>query len=447
MKGKNNIKRLLLAAVCALMLSCLTACGESSEPVTLTLWHVYGGETNSPLNDLVDEFNATVGKENGIRVKVELVSNTNSIHESVLASAYDDPGASPLPDMFSSYPKTVLALPDQDILADYRDYFSQQELDAFIPEFLDEGTVGGRLNVLPVAKSTEVLFINKTAFDRFAAESGASIDDLRTWEGLYAMAEPYMQWSGGRCFFVHDYHFDYFQVGTEALGEDFFSGDGIAFGPMFERAWKPYADAALQGGVWLRGGYATEPLRTGDCIVSVASSASVLYYSDTVTYADNTSEKVEIISMPCPTFEGGEKLTMQRGAGICTVRSTPEREKACMVFLKWLTQAEKNTEFVTSLGYMPVTREGFEKYLPEAVKQLENPMYASLYETYMETQRDYSFYTAPQLDGYLELECKFEDTVRLKLLSGRARYAQADEADAGDIAAETLTELKRSFGK
>ena len=43
----------------------------------------------------------------------------------------------------------------------------------------------------------------------------------------------------------------------------------------------------------------------------MASSASVLYYSDTVTYPDNTSEQVEIASMPYPVFEGGEKLVMQ----------------------------------------------------------------------------------------------------------------------------------------
>lgn len=68
--------------------------------------------------------------------------------------------------------------------------------------------------------------------------------------------------------------------------------------------------------MWLQSGYATEPLRTGDSIVSVASSASVLYYSDTVTYADNTSEQVEIVALPCPTFQNGEKLVMQRGAGV-----------------------------------------------------------------------------------------------------------------------------------
>lgn len=234
----------LLAALAAGLVLCLAACGETDgDPVTVTLWHVYGGEVNSPMNALVDEFNRTVGQEQGIRVRVDSVSNTNVIHESVLAAAYDDPGASELPDLFISYPKTVLALPDEDILVDYHDYFSDEELDAFLPEFLEEGTVNGRLAVLPIAKSTEILYVNKTAFDHFAAATGASIDDLSTWEGLYALAERYKDWSNGKCFFVHDYHFNYFQLGVESLGEDFFSKSGLAFGPKFSYAWEPYARA------------------------------------------------------------------------------------------------------------------------------------------------------------------------------------------------------------
>ena len=38
----------------------------------------------------------------------------------------------------------VLALPDQSILVDYRDYFSEEELAAFIPAFREEGMIGGR---------------------------------------------------------------------------------------------------------------------------------------------------------------------------------------------------------------------------------------------------------------------------------------------------------------
>ena len=244
MKPYPRMAALLLALLLAL--GC-TGCGKKQEPVTVTIWHVYGGETESPLNDLIDTFNETVGRAQNIRVQVGSVTNTNTIHEAVLASAYGEPGATALPDMFVSYPKTVLALPDADILVDYRDYFSDAELDDFIPAFLAEGEIGGHLTGLPVAKSTEILFVDKTLFDRFAAATGATLDDLSTWEGLYRTAEAYTAWTDaqtpdtpddGKVFFVHDYHFNYFQVGVESLGADFFDGDRVAFGPAFRRVWE-----------------------------------------------------------------------------------------------------------------------------------------------------------------------------------------------------------------
>ena len=229
------------------------------------------------------------------------------------------------------------------------------------------------------------------------------------------------------------------------MGEDFFQNDGVRFGSGFERAWEPYARAGLTGGLWLHDGYATEPLRTGDVVVSVASSASVLYYSDTVTYPDNTSEKVTITSMPCPVFEGGDKLVMQRGVGMCTVKSTPERERACITFLKWLTEPTCNVEFVTSLGYMPVTQEAFENYLPDAVEKLSDPMYVSLYETYLQTQEAYTFYYPPQMENYLDLETRFENLARLKLTAGRTQYLEGGNTlDA--LIRETLDSFKLDYG-
>ena len=414
-------------------------------PTTITVWHVYGGQADSPLNDLIDQFNETVGKEQKINVQVTSVSNTNTIHELVLSAANEEPGASELPDLFVSYPKTVMALPDDSILVDYRDYFTEEELAAFLPAFLEEGTVHDRLVVLPVAKSTEIMFINKTIFDRFSQATGVTIEDLDTWEGLFQAAETYAAWTDAqtpdvpgdaKSMFVHDYYFNYFQVGAESLGEDFFQGDKLAFGPTFERAWETLARAALQGGVWLKGGYATASLRTGDSIVSVASSASILYYSDVVTYPDNTSEDITIISRPCPVFEDGEKLVMQRGAGFCTVRSTPEREQAAVTFLKWLTEPEHNVEFVTRTGYMPVTKTAFEQQLPKAIEELKSAKYASLYQAYLDTQANYEFYVPPQLETYLSLETTLEDQVRAQLALGRQEYLEAGETGLDQISLE-----------
>lgn len=421
-----KLRKIVFPCIVLLIMGITSGCAlnKSKEPIDLTIWHVYGGQTDSPLNDMIDEFNQTVGKEEGICVQVTSVTNTNTIHEGVLAAANKEPGAAELPDMFVSYPKTVLAMPDQEVLVDYRDYFSEEEFEKFMPEFLEEGVIDNRQVILPVAKSTEVMFINKTGFDRFAKDTGVQLSDLQTWEKLYEVSEMYTAWSDaqtpdipddGKAFFVHDYHFNYFQVGVESLGEAFFQGDTIAFGDAFRKVWDPYAKAALKGAVWLYEGYATEPLRTGDAIVSVASSASILYYSDVVTYADNTSEEIEIIAMPCPIFEDGETMVMQRGAGICTVKSEPKREKAACVFLKWLTEAENNVRFVTQTGYMPVLNEAFTDYLPEAIESLEDPKYVELYKAYLETQENYQFYTAPLLDTYLELETSFEKGVRLQL--------------------------------
>ena len=446
-----NIRRtaafLLTGLVLLSCAGCAAAPKKEETPTTITVWHVYGGQTDSPLNDLIDKFNQTVGKEQQINVQVTSVSNTNTIHELVLAAANGEPGAPELPDLFVSYPKTVMALPDDSILVDYRDYFSEEELSAFLPAFVEEGTVNDRLVVLPVAKSTEIMYINQTIFDRFSQATGVTIENLDTWEGLFQAAETYAAWTDAqtpdipgdaKSMFVHDYYFNYFQVGAESLGEDFFQGDELAFGPAFQTAWEPLARAALQGGVWLKGGYATEPIRTGDSIVSVASSASILYYSDVVTYPDNTSEEITIISRPCPVFENGEKLVMQRGAGFCTVRSTPEREWAAVTFLKWLTEPEHNVEFVTQAGYMPVTWASFENQLPKAFEGLESAKYASLYQAYLDTQANYEFYVPPQMETYLNLETTLEDQVRSQLALGRQDYLDAGETGLEQISADRL---------
>lgn len=450
MRNRNYI--FLVTIVILLCTGCSNTSKKEETPTTITVWHVYGGQTNSPLNDLIEEFNQTVGKEKKINVQVTSLSNTNTIHELVLAAANGEPGASELPDLFVSYPKTVLALPDDSILVDYQDYFSEKELSEFIPAFVDEGMVDDRLLILPVAKSTEIMFINKTIFDRFSLATGVTMEDLSTWEGLFKAAETYVEWTDAqtpnipgdaKSMFVHDYYFNYFQVGAESLGENFFQGDKLAFGPAFQTAWEPLAQAALKGGVWLKGGYATESIRTGDSIVSVASSASILYYSDVVTYPDNTSENITFVSRPCPVFKNGEKLVMQRGAGFCTVRSTPEREQAAITFLKWLTEPEHNVEFVTKAGYMPVTQAAFENELPKTIEELESEKYASLYQAFLDMQENYEFYVPPQLETYLNLEMTLEDQVRSQLALGRQDYLDAGETQLEQISKERFDTFQK----
>ena len=138
---------------------------------------------------------------------------------------------------------------------------------------------------------------------------------------------------------------------------------------------------------------------------------------------------------------------MQRGAGVCLVRSTPEKEKAAITFLKWITEAERNTEFVTKAGYMPVTKEGVTTYLEPAIGGLTDPMYQSLYRAFLDTYDSYRFYTAPQLDTYLDLEMRFEETIRLQLRGAREKYASAEPDTLESLVHDSYLEFRDSFQK
>lgn len=306
-----------------MMPECVTNISHK-DTIHLTLWHVYGEQVASPINQLIDEFNRTVGAEQGISVTVTSVSNSNKIHEGILAAVNHEPGAPDLPDIFNCYPKTVSAMPSSELLVDYRNYFTDEELGGYIREFLEEGTFDEKLLIFPVAKSTELLFVNKTLFDRFAEKTGARLEELSTWEGLYQTAALYAEWTDsltpeiagdGKAFFANAYPFHFFQLEALSVGEDFFQGEDFSFCPSYQSAWNLLARSALKGDVWLGEGYATEALRTGDAIATVASTASVLYYENIVTYEDNTSEEIEMISLPYPSFENGKKW-LCKGAAV-----------------------------------------------------------------------------------------------------------------------------------
>ena len=99
------MKQRLIWILCSAFLLCcaLGGCGEAAlldpkAPVTLTFWHVYGSQADSPMNELVDRFNATVGRERGVLVNVTSVSNSSAIHDALVAAAHGEPGAGELPD-------------------------------------------------------------------------------------------------------------------------------------------------------------------------------------------------------------------------------------------------------------------------------------------------------------------------------------------------------------
>lgn len=178
---KNKLIKTLCAAT-LLTVSCtaLAGCGNSDSGKTVvTFWHTMGQSLQQALNNMITAFNAIPGNEN---IKIEHVSqgDYSGIYEKlqkaipakttpVMAYCY--------PDHVADYIDADAAVKLDDLIKDPEigytstdkattdpDYKIEDDLNDFIPSFLEEGqeyAAEGTYS-MPFSKSTEVLFYNET---------------------------------------------------------------------------------------------------------------------------------------------------------------------------------------------------------------------------------------------------------------------------------------------
>ena len=439
-------KAIALLLTLVFLLGCLFGCGTTSplnpkEPVTLTMWHNYGGDMQQAMDYLIDQFNSTVGKEQGIVIDVTAISSSSELNKSLTMIVNGDPGAPDMPDIFTGYPKLAIQFWEKGLLTDLDNYFTEDELSAYVEAFVEEGRLSdGGLYVFPIAKSTEVLYVNQTLFDRFADATGASADMLSTFEGIAELSQMYYEWSGGKQFYAADSWFNFVEVGMAQLGGSIFEGealslDGDGFAHIFETVYAP----AVEGGIAIYDGYSSDLSKTGDLVCSTGSSAGILFYGDTITYADGTVENVEYSILPYPVFENGTKTALQRGGGLMVAKSEEKKEYAAGVFIKWLTAPEQNMSFVANTGYLPVTRQAFENELSTHMDTVEDPRIRKMLTSVLAMYEDYSFFTAPTYANFDSDSDAFEENFKDLLVEHRDRYLEG--IDKIFPASEALKEL------
>lgn len=435
-----------------LLVGCLAGCAQTDDggPVTLTIWHVYGSQTESPLNELIDEFNQTAGKEAGIVVSVGSVTNSSEIDEALAASAHGEPGAAPMPDLFTAYPRVAQEIGPERLL-DWDDYLSEEERGAYVDAFLTEGIIDGRLLALPVAKSTELLFLNRTLFDRFAADTGATEEDLLDFEALFALCSRYYDWSGGMEMFQINDFYHYFLTNITGLGGQFIRDrKPDCSSAEFEQVYLPMARAAIHGGLCTGEGYASDRWKTAEVISNIGSTAGMLYLRDYVTYEDNTTEDIETKVYPYPTFSGASPVAMQRGTGLFAVKSQDERKnKAAAIFAKWITEKQHNLDFVCASGYLPVTDDASSTLFSD-LSAVDNEKYQMLYGAVDQMYGSYSFCPLPLYNDSGSIQEQFEATVKEVLSAAHesyvARVEQGEDPETvlSELLASSLAEIRNA---
>lgn len=424
------MRKLIAILVCiAIMIPCISGCSQKNNPspenpVTLTMWHVYGSQTTSPLNTVIDEFNRTTGLEHGITINVASVTSSSAIDKALSAAAGKEPGAADLPDLFTAYPRVVELIGEEQLLT-WNDYFSDEELSAFHDEFLSEGYFDSKLFMLPIAKSTEALFINQTLFDRFCLETGVSTGDLSTFDGLFEVARNYYDWSDGKHFLQLNDYYNYAYIGMKAYGSEFVRNNQLNLhDEAFRKIWLPLAKTAIYGGICLDDGYAAAKWKTIDIIANTGSTADILYQPEEVFYSDNSSEPITTLALPYPRFLDNLSAVVYRGGGLFAIKSDNEKKnQAASIFAKWLTKKENNLKFVTQAGYLPVTDDAIQTLFQD-IDIVKTPKYRGVYEAVDKMNDEYTFYALPLYNGASDIQDDFESNVKTVLKTAHIQYTK-----------------------
>jgi multiple sugar transport system substrate-binding protein len=336
---------------------------DTDNPTQVTIWNYYNGAQAVAFDELVTEFNETEGKEKGIVVLSESKGSIDDLVSDVQDSIDNKVGAKEMPNMVQCYLDTAVNWDKDDIFVNLDDYVSEDIKSEYIDAYIEDGSFGedNAWQLFPIAKSTEVLMLNKTDWEPFAQACGYTEDDLKTWESLAKVAESYYDWSGGKSFFGRDAFANYMLVGSAQLGKEIFQVEGDEATLQFDetimkKLWDNYYVPYVKGYYLHEGRYRSDDIKLGKIIAMVCSSTSTAYFPTEVTN-DKETYAIEPLVLPLPNFEGTQSYAVEQGANIGVIKSSETQEYASVVFLEWITQTEQNLKFSVESSYLPVKKE------------------------------------------------------------------------------------------
>lgn len=458
-----------LAAAAVFTAFSLSGCGggksgydkllNKNDPVTIKIWHYYNGVQQTQFDEMVSEFNDTVGSDKGIYVEAYSKNSVSELADSVIASVNKDPGAEEAPDIFGTYVETAYQIDKLGMLADLNAYFSDEEKAGYVDEYISEGIFGvdGSMKIFPTAKSTEVMILNLTDWKDFADAEGVTYDDMTTWEGLARVAEKYYNYTDaltpdkendGRAFFGRDSVANYMIIGAKQLGHPFADADDdgkvrvSADKDTIKKLWDNFYVPYVKGYYAAEGRFRSDDVKTGTVIALICSTTGAAYYPSEVTIGDEDAYPIDNMVLNVPNFEGTDPYAVQQGAGMSVIKSNEKREYASAVFLKWFTEEERNIRFSVNSGYLPVKKAAndFDKISSgDTVSKINATMLNTL-KIAIDEINNCSLYTSPPFDKSAQTRDFIGETIEKSAKDDRASaWERINAGEARDKVLEEYT--------
>ncbi len=327
--------------------------------VTVQFWHIYGRRDprSAALNQIVADFNAA----NPYGATVEAVDQGQYTTLENKVNAAIQSGVTP--DIVQAYTSALMAWDQLNQIADLNQFIdhpgvglSEEEKGALYPSVLQTGlTATGERVGWPFSQSANVMVYNYTwahelgftsppttpqeLKEQVCGAAGASASD----------ANPNNDGKGGMVWFPGASNFLSFLYawGGSILNE---SGDGYSFNTPEVREVAAFINDLRDGGCSFETARFPNPEQANRlALVTLSSTSGLPFYEEAFARAGSKDEW-GFLAFPGPNGQQGVDAFTQT-VGI--MRSTPEREMASWLFVKFLTSPENQAKWIEASGYLP----------------------------------------------------------------------------------------------
>ena len=424
------VAMLLLLALCLNSLA-LTGCGQQKtvaadfvvpeggydgSAVTINFYHTMGANLREVLDRYIVEFNKLypnitinhqqVGGYDDVRdqIKTEITVG-NQPH---IAYCYPDHVAlynlakavTTLDDLIASDVTVTRADGSTDIIG-----LTEEQIADFIAGYYAEGQQfgDGKMYTMPLSKSTEVLYYNKTFFD----DNG--LTPPKTWDEMEALCKKIKELDPTSIPLGYDSESNWFITMCEQSGSDYTSATGEHF--LFDnetnhafvtrfRDWYQKGYVTTQE---LSGAYTSELFKSQDgtrSYMSIGSSAGATHQRPDKV---NEAYPFDVAITTIPQVNPESPKVISQGPSLCIFKKdNPQEVIASWLFVKYLTTTvEFQAEFSMASGYVPVIKSVGENeiYKNEFLAKADGGDFISALSAKVCLEQESAYYTSPAFNG------------------------------------------------
>lgn len=360
----KKITTLLL--VFMLSLTALFAAGsKEADETVITWWHSNSGVLGDAADELVENFNNTIGKENGIYVEAIYQGKANDVLTKVKAAAQAG-DVSALPDIAQLDSTGVTEMGTSPYIYFVEDLAAANgdDLSFLLDSAYESMMYTGKVIGLPFNASTLLYYYNKTAFDEAGVTAPSSFDELiaiapslvtkdangnitRYALSLVPTTYELVSFIGSQngLSYLTDNENGHLGTPTKVL----FDSEGT-LAAFLEKWQELYATGALEN----QTSGVTAEFAAGTTASMMASSSNLT----SVLEAVDGRFEVGVAPVPRVNDEATGGVNIGGGA-LFTFKKDADRESAVWAFMKYLTSAESQLYWHEMTGYLPVNKDTY----------------------------------------------------------------------------------------